>query len=257
VTRRWRAVGASLLWFAGLAGSILVLLDLDDGPLATPPVTDQAAFSNWLARRGGIVAGFALLRVAALAVAAYLVLVTLLGWAARVTRRPGLVRLATLSTAPALRTLLTSIAGVGLTASAATLAVGAHIGAGPSAIDQPAPEGLVLERLPDRSPMVIQRIDDDPDGGGTATMRVVPIEASAPPLPRSATTWVVEPGDSLWSRSASALSVAWGRPPTDAEITPYWLTMVEANRSQLADPANPDLIFVNQTFVLPALPPRP
>ena len=44
---------------------------------------------------------------------------------------------------------------------------------------------------------------------------------------------------------------------TDAEIRPYWLALIERNRSSLVDPANPDLIFPGQVFQLPRLPDPP
>ena len=33
-----------------------------------------------------------------------------------------------------------------------------------------------------------------------------------------------------------------GAPPTDAEVVPYWRTLVERNRDRLADPDDPDLV---------------
>jgi len=65
----------------------------------------------------------------------------------------------------------------------------------------------------------------------------------------------VQPGEHLWVIAERTLARAWGRPPTDAEIEPYWRDLVAANRGVLADPANPDLVYPGQVFGLPAVPP--
>ncbi len=59
------------------------------------------------------------------------------------------------------------------------------------------------------------------------------------------------------SDAEATLADAWGRPPTDGEVTPYWQTLVDSNRNALADPSNPDLIYGGQTFALPTPPPPP
>jgi nucleoid-associated protein YgaU len=64
----------------------------------------------------------------------------------------------------------------------------------------------------------------------------VPPPGPAPP-PRG--TWVVEPGDHLWS-------IAERTAPGD--VVRYWLALVEANRDRLADP---DLVLPGQVLVLP------
>lgn len=69
------------------------------------------------------------------------------------------------------------------------------------------------------------------------------------------TAWTVRPGDSFWSEAEAVLLKAWGRPPTDAEIGPYWLTLIAANASRLLHPEVPDLIYAGQVFVIPAPPP--
>ena len=72
-----------------------------------------------------------------------------------------------------------------------------------------------------------------------------------------ARTWTVEPGQSFWSQSevvVTGATLASGdrSHPHEAEIAAYWLRLIEANRTDLADPANPDLIFPGQVFRLPA-----
>lgn len=77
--------------------------------------------------------------------------------------------------------------------------------------------------------------------------------ALGPPAPTE--TWTVAPGDNFWFEAEQVLARAWGRSPSDAEIVPYWRTLIEANRAALADPANPDLIFPGQRFNVPPPPP--
>lgn len=55
----------------------------------------------------------------------------------------------------------------------------------------------------------------------------------------------------------ATLVQAWGRAPSDAEVAPYWRTMVEMNRAKLVDPGNPGLIYPGQVFVVPAPPVAP
>jgi nucleoid-associated protein YgaU len=61
---------------------------------------------------------------------------------------------------------------------------------------------------------------------------------------------VVRPGDSLWSIAEEALLDLNGH-VEDRDVVRYWRRVVEANRSALADPANPDLIFAGQVIALP------
>ena len=61
----------------------------------------------------------------------------------------------------------------------------------------------------------------------------------------------VEKGDHFWATSKEALAEAWGREPTNAELTPYWLEMVAANEDRLLPPEDPNLIYPDQVFLLP------
>ena len=65
-------------------------------------------------------------------------------------------------------------------------------------------------------------------------------------------TWIVEPGDSFWSIAAEIVTVspAAGE-PGDRQVLGYWRRLIEANRSRLLDPANPDLLVPGQELVLP------
>ena len=75
-----------------------------------------------------------------------------------------------------------------------------------------------------------------------ASSPVGPTLPVAPALPDTdAATWVVEPGDSLWSIAAEVVRGA--RPDAgDRDVSRFWQRLIEANRHELVDPDNPDLL---------------
>lgn len=249
-TPAWRRFLVGAAWIVALVATILVLNRLGSGQLSTPPLLDRSELQLWLDDRDAVVAAFALIRLVGLALAWYLLVVTVLGLAARLSRIPGLVRLADLATLPAVRKILGTVAGVGLTASAASL-MAANL------FPDDAPTGgsgaladseVVLERLPEGDDVILRRLPATEDG--TATLDVEEVPAAEP-------TWTAAPGDHLWHIAEATLAESWGRAPTDGEVVPYWTGLVEANRDVLVDPANPDLIHPGQVFRLPEVPPRP
>lgn len=113
-------------------------------------------------------------------------------------------------------------------------------------LDRPMPDGTVVTAQTD---MV--------NPGWHLT---VPAESQLPPNNKpsegaDAGTVVVEPGDHFWAIAEETLTQAWGRSPTDAEIAPYWVELVQANEDRLLPPEDPNLIYPDQTFVLPEPPP--
>ncbi|MGQ0521455.1 MAG: hypothetical protein ACT4PX_09945 [Actinomycetota bacterium] len=69
-----------------------------------------------------------------------------------------------------------------------------------------------------------------------------------------ARTWTVRPGDHFWGVAEQVLAEALRCPASDQEVDPYWRAVVEANRSVLRDPANPDLLFPGQVIAIPPPP---
>jgi hypothetical protein len=66
--------------------------------------------------------------------------------------------------------------------------------------------------------------------------------------------WVVEQGDSFWSVAAETLADRAGGTrdaPDDGEVERYWRVLVDANRSRMPDPTNPDLLIPGQELALP------
>jgi nucleoid-associated protein YgaU len=85
-----------------------------------------------------------------------------------------------------------------------------------------------------------------------------PSVALAPPAtvapPQTAVAgerWTVKPGECFWTIAESVLTRTHSRAPTDADIVPYWQRLISVNRSALAHPGDPDLIFPGQVFDVP------
>lgn len=68
-------------------------------------------------------------------------------------------------------------------------------------------------------------------------------------------TWVVRPGDDLWSIAETVVSTTTGGGATTAEVARYWKRLITVNRSRLPHPSDPDLIFPGDMLVLPPPPP--
>ena len=80
------------------------------------------------------------------------------------------------------------------------------------------------------------------------TLLVPQTESSVPAGPEREV--VVGPGDHLWGIAERELVTA-GVAADDAAVREFWVDVVDANRSRLADPANPSLLFAGQVVVLP------
>ena len=94
----------------------------------------------------------------------------------------------------------------------------------------------------DSDAIVLIRLDFD----------LAPLPASPTASAESAESWTVETGDHLWAIAVVTLEDRWQRPPADCEIEAYWQRLIAANRADLVDPANPDLILPGQVVALPA-----
>jgi hypothetical protein len=221
-----------------------VLLAVGRGPLAAPPLTRPDRWGRWLAGRDPAVAALAVLRLIALAAVWYVAAASVIGIVLRLLDAHALVALVDRVTVPALRRVLVATAGFSL-----------------------ASAPVVASAAPTTTSTVVGESRPPP----TLTMRLLPANEPAPPAPSPpqtaeppaspaepalrANTWRVQPGDCFWSMAEDVLRESWGRPPTDAEIVPYWRALIDANRAQLADAANADLVFPGQIFAVPAPPP--
>jgi hypothetical protein len=234
VTTRRHAAVALAAWIAGLGLAIAGLHALGSGPLATPR-TD--GLTDWLRTTDPAVVAATTVRLGCLALAWYLLAVTVVTGAARVVRLPAPATRTLDALAPApLRRLVRRAAGVAL--ATGTLATALPV----------TPAWASTET--DRDPIVMRRL---PDEGSTAP---TPQSPQAPP-PTAPATWRIEPGQHLWLVAERTLERAWGHPPDDRAVDPYWRALIERNRHRLVDPANPDLVLAGQELELPDVPPSP
>lgn len=248
-----------LAWVVVLLAGLAALSAAGRGALGPPPLSSPSGWGSWLGARPPVVAAFALLRVAAMGLAWYSLGATALATVARLARGARLVALADAVSLPSVRRLTT--AAIGLTLATAPLAVRAARGGGPvvTVVAQPATGGDAAGPAGgDGTAPVMRRLPDDPaqDPPGQPSGEPRPPSPAAGPRDVPA-TFTIGRGDHLWRMAAVTLARAWGRPPSDAQIAPYWVRVVEANRHHLADPHNPDLVFPGQVMDVPPPPPPP
>jgi nucleoid-associated protein YgaU len=255
-TRRGGAPVTLASWFLLLGLITVGLHRAGTGPLAPPPVRQPELWADWLAARDPVAAAIALVRLAALGAVWYLLAASAIGAVLRLCRAQRLVRVSDRLTVPALRRLLVATAGVTL-ASGVTPTLSAYAG--------PAPPAVVAAAQATSTTVATTTGPSPP----TLTMRLLPPVDVAPAPPATVdipagllgepagTFWTVRPGECFWSIAEDVLTRAWGRTVTDAEIVPYWRTLIEQNRPSLADRSNEHLIFPGQVFSVPAPPAAP
>jgi hypothetical protein len=237
-----------------VAGAVWWLWVLGRGDLAPPPVTSLDDLTAWFDARAPAVAVFAVLRLGCLGLAGYVFAVLVLGVVARAAGWSSMTRTADGALPPGLRRLAAWLFGMGLVG----VATGPLADRGAGGTETM----VVVDRLSPGEPSeVLVPLDDGNPAEGWATLSLLPSGkaagesvASASPAP-SAERWVVRRGDCLWSIAESHLGDVLGRPPSDAETTPYWRLVVEHNRPHLSNPHDPNLIFVGEVIELP--PPGP
>jgi hypothetical protein len=240
--RRW---AGAVLWVTAMAAATAALQWAGHGQLAAPPLTEPGRWPAWLDGRDPVMAAFGLLRVVALGGLWYVAGVTLLGAVVRAAGAASLMRVTDRFTIGPVRRMLAGSVSLGLAASG-VVAVAAPAMRLPVAAAQtsttsttPAPPATIT----------MHRLGPAEVPAPVTPASLVP-QVSTPPAP--AERWTVESGECFWSIAEDVLAARLGRAPTDAEIIPYWQRLIEANRSELAQRDNPDLIFPAQTFVLPA-----
>lgn len=250
--RRLRPALTLVAWVAFLVAALVALYAMGAG-LPAPPLGHPGQSGDWFRQREPAKVAFTLVRLVALALGWYLLAVTLGGLVARALRLVTLVRALDALTVPPVRRLVN--AGLGLAMAASSLTAPAATAV---AVAEP-PAVATMRRLPDGAAPTpapapgetMRRLPDDP------TPARPPVTPTPSPPPANPDRWTVRPGDHFWAVAERTLAAAWGAPPTDDDISPYWRSLVAANRNRLRDPRNPDLLFSGQTLELPTPPPRP
>jgi hypothetical protein len=229
-------------WTAVLGGVVVAMIALGDGALAGPDLRSPSTWTTWAQESSTADAVMSVLRIVVLALAAYLLAVTLLAVAFRLGDAGREVSVLDVVTLPFVRSIVQAGIGVGLVGATV-----AGVAAQPSPRSAPtSADAAIVAVEPSPAPTIAPV--DAPTGTTTTTTTTMP---SRPATTKTARTWTVAPGDHLWSIAERAVAAALGRPPAASEVVPYWQSLVDANRATLADPENPDLLFSGQVLTLP------
>lgn len=230
--------------------------------------------SSWLAQTPPEDAIVAVVHLAALALAWWLTASTVLYALASVTRISGVVRGVRWATVPPVRRMIdgamaTSIL-VGSTVFAPVAAVAVPVDRDAVVVElDEQPEEANESQLPAYQP---RPAGDEVKPGYTpapaadplstpSTLGAEPPSSSTQPARQSDNspaapspgTYVVRPGDNLWTIAEQQLAKATGRPVHDlnpGEVRSYWLRVVDAN-NDLIRSKNPDLIRPGEQLDLP------
>lgn len=228
------------------------------------PLTHPSRFAGWWLASGPVVATFGLIRLMIVVGGLYWTSLLVIFLIARCTRRFGLITAACQQRAwiglGSIARLVagTSIASASLVsgtapppaAGVADLATAMATDVGPASSTPPGPPTpprlVPLSSAPDGP-----RAPDVPPLRAPLPEPALTESTSASPGQRGVEVWIVKPGDDLWSIAASVMESDLGRSPSNREVAPYWLRLIEANRSALPDPDNPSLIFAGEPITLP------
>lgn len=246
----------------GFGLAVVVLVVAGRGPLGTPPVHD---LGGWLEARGAVVATVAVARLAALGAAAWMFVLTAVIAVARAVGAVALAEVVETAVPSSVRRALAVAAGIG---AVGVPAAGLVAPAGPPGaeavqlVDRPAGPSTVsmallgpapAEPAADPAAEPVAAAPDEP----VATPVAVPLAPDPDPDPGPAVDlaapddrWTVTAGDSFWSIAEEVVGESLGRPPTDAEVGPYWRAIVEANRDRLVS-GDPDLLVPGQVLSVP------
>lgn len=192
----------TLAWIAALSAALAGLLRAGDQlPLPPWPAPDASATWRWLERTDPALTAFAVLRVAAVVVVAWLLVSTLILVAGALLRLPALVAIADRITVPAARRLIHHAVGAGLAVTLASTTVAGIAESGPAAAVPAA----------SAAPFAPADVGDpaDPAGGSPGTTTV------APPVLRT----LPDPPVLVHLGPATAASDTTGAPPPGAPPT--------------------------------------
>lgn len=233
---------------------------------------DWSNFSRWLdgtSVEDVIAAG---LRIVALAIAYWLLLSTLAYVIASLSRRAAAIRATSWMMLPPIRRLVSR--SVALSIAASSIAVPFGPAVADLALEWRASTVAVKVDLagvirPPGTDAPAEEDSDDDEGTGDEVLLPPHLRSPADLLPDNEPVAVPEPdpgaaldptvshihkvvrGEHLWSIASQHLEVVSGRTNlAEREIAPYWVRVMEANRSTIRS-GDPDLIYPGEQIVLP------
>lgn len=262
---------------SGTVAALLVLLTLVlhlAGPrqVAPSPVLSIDAWLRWFDRVDSVAVATETARLLALAACYHLLAMLALTVIGRRIDLPAVSRIAQTFTPPPLRTGVSAIAGVGITAITTLAGPITRVGA------EPTPSSAAIHVIdPATSSTVTMTVlgtadvhhtgeppASEPDGRAVVAVVAEQEEAAisadgdadadtSPPVEPSLHSSnevrrrVVRPGDHLWSIAESEVTPGGGGHPDAAAVERYWHRLVLAN-PQVEDP---DLVFPGDVITLP------
>ena len=243
-------------WLVTLAATFVIAY-VGDQRLAAPPVLHPTEVMSWWSAVGPVVGAMSVLWAVSVSVGAYWLLLCTVALAAHSAGR--VIWLAHFKL-PGTAHLLRATASASILGATILASTGCGVGGGGAARSNTA-------RIP--APPVLLPVAGAPTT--TVPLGLPGSAAPEPPTPapqssagttqqpsapavegrRGVTRWTVKPGDDLWSITESVLAGRLGYRPDDRQVAALWLRVVEANRVNLPDPDNPNLIFAGEVVDVP------
>jgi hypothetical protein len=258
-------------WFAGwcvFLATTLWMLHAVGGADLGPPPSRPGDWREYVSNVGPDVAVAAIIRLAAVALNVYLIVVTVAGATARRGGHLGVTTVLDGLLPAFVRRLLAGAGGLTVSAAGLTLAVVPLIGPGSSptvyAETRPA-ENATLRRatpndvarlarssgLPEVATLTVFKFDPAPFAVIGPGSTDIAADALQPATERH--MWPVAAGDSFWSIAKEHLEEIAPRADMD-QLHAHWRRLIDVNRHRLVDPTTPDLIYPGQVFELPDSP---
>jgi len=235
--RRLPRVLALLILVGGEVVALAVLLRLGTRPPFALPRHD---INGWLRATTPPDALAAVLRVVAIAVSGWSLIITVAYSVARAARAPAAIRATAWSTVPAVRRMVDAALTASIVAGSVTAPFVVPSSAG--AAGGPAP----TSSTPTRSAVRDGRATTFPSGTAAAG-------------PTAVETVVVTVGDDLWQIAARQLARLTGGDATQLDpelLASYWLAVCKENRAVLRS-GDVNLIVPGEVLTLPPIPPAP
>ncbi len=249
-TIRRAAIGT---WIAFLVGTILAMTALGATSSVWPRLEAPRSAGDLTKMLSSMEVLAALARLGAVTVAGWLLLTTVAVLALERTRNRPASTSGGVGAAAVLRSLSQRSPGfvVALLTSSVITAGAAHATSpgtgGSSSAGREASANPTMELLsPD--PGVATHMPWAPESDAASQSQT---GVHSPEVVAAQSTHVVSSGEHLWSIAEDTVRRRLGPAAEPAQVSSYWLDLIDENRDRLADPGNPDFILPGQVLKLP------